>query len=378
MATFDRYLLRIFLKVLLVCFVSITGLYIVIDAFNNLDEFLGYGRQEGSLVAVLTEYYSARIPWFFDRTGGLLALIAAMFAVTWLQRTHELTALQAAGIPKRRIIRTLIGGTVVVSALGVVNRELLIPALRDQLTRNAQDWRGENARRMEPARDNQNQVLIHGRATFAKDQRIEAPSFLFDQPLPEFGQRLMAERAYYRGPAQDRPGGYLLVDVHEPEDIQSIPSLRVGDRPVILTAQDTPWLQPNECFACSNLSFEQLAGGSNWRRLSSVPELIAGLRNPSLDFGLDAKVTIHSRLIQPALDLTLFFLGLPLVLVRENRNVFLAAGLCLLVVLLFMLVVTGCQMLGDRGYLLTPALAAWLPLFIFVPAATAAALPLYE
>ena len=318
MPTFDRYLLQLFTKVLLVCFISMTGLYIVIDAFNNLDEFLVYGREEGSLFAVLMEYYSARVPWFFDRTGGLLALIAAMFAVTWLQRTQELTALLAAGIPKGRIVRMLILSAAVISGLGAANRELLIPRLRERLSRNAQDWRGENARRVEPVRDNQNEILLNGQHTYASQRRIEMPSILFDQPAPGFGQQILAKDAFYKDPEGDRPGGYLLVGVREPEDVSEVPSLIVGNRPVVLSPHDTPWLEPNQCFVASHIDFQQLAGGSLWRRLSSTPELVAGLRNPSLDFGLDAKVTIHSRIVQPFLDMTLFFLGLPLVLTPQQ------------------------------------------------------------
>ena len=58
MKTFDRYLVRLFIKVVLACFVSMAGLYVVIDAFGNLDEFVGYGSP-----AVVTEYYSARLPF---------------------------------------------------------------------------------------------------------------------------------------------------------------------------------------------------------------------------------------------------------------------------------------------------------------------------
>jgi lipopolysaccharide export system permease protein len=378
MPTFDRYLLRLFLKVLFVCFVSITGLYIVIDVFNNLDEFLGYGREEGSLLAVLTDYYAARVPWFFDRTASLLALIAAMFAVTWLQRTQELTALEAAGVPKSRIIRVLIVAAAAVSLLAVVNRELVIPTVRHKLTRNAQDWRGENAQRVEPVRDYQSQVLINGRFAYAREQRIESPNFLLDRELAGFGQQLVAANAY-RCPARgDRPAGYLLDGVQSPEDPAACSSLYVEGRPLILSSSDTPWLEADQLFVVSNIGFEQLVAGGRWRRLSSTPELIAGLRNPSLELGLDARVTIHARLVQPFLDMTLFFLGLPLVLSRGNRNVFVAAGWCLIVVALFLLVVTGAQVLGDRGYLLGPALAAWLPLIIFVPAATALAHPIFE
>ena len=77
------------------------------------------------------------------------------------------------------------------------------------------------------------------------------------------------------------------------------------------------------------------------------------------------------------LDITLLFLGLPLVLSRHNRNVFLAIGLCLALVTAFMLVVIGCKYLGS-SYWLEPALAAWLPLMIFVPCAVGLAQPLRE
>ena len=75
-------------------------MYIVIDTFNNLEEFLSYADRQGSLLAVLSEYYGARVLSFFDRISGLLALMAAIFTVTWFQRTNELTAVTAAGIPK--------------------------------------------------------------------------------------------------------------------------------------------------------------------------------------------------------------------------------------------------------------------------------------
>ena len=66
------------------------------------------------------------------------------------------------------------------------------------------------------------------------------------------------------------------------------------------------------------------------------------------------------------------FLGLPLVVSRESRNVFVAIGLCIGVVAVFLLLVIGCQQLGGSG-LVPPALAAWAPLMIFVPAAVGSA-----
>ncbi len=103
-------------------------------------------------------------------------------------------------------------------------------------------------------------------------------------------------------------------------------------------------------------------------QLSSTAELIRGLRNPSLDYGAKERVAIHARIVQPLLDMTLLFLGLPLVVTRESRNVFVAMGICMVVTTAFTLVVMGMQSLGEISYW-PPPLAAWAPLMIFVPLA---------
>jgi lipopolysaccharide export system permease protein len=97
---------------------------------------------------------------------------------------------------------------------------------------------------------------------------------------------------------------------------------------------------------------------------------MTGLSNSALDFGADVRVAIHARIVQPILDVTLLFMGLPIVLRRERGNMFVAIGLCTLVVIGFMMVGIGCQYLGS-SYLVEPALAAWLPLMLFVPAGVA-------
>jgi lipopolysaccharide export system permease protein len=75
--------------------------------------------------------------------------------------------------------------------------------------------------------------------------------------------------------------------------------------------------------------------------------------------------------------MSLLFLGLPLVLSREVRNIFLAIGRCGVIVIAFMVTVMVCHSLG-RSHWIEPARAAWLPLFIFVPGAVAMSEPLRE
>ena len=350
----------------------------MIDTVGNLEEFIGYGRSEGGFVRVLAEYYSARVFSFFEMTSSVLTLIAAMFTVTWLQRTNELTALMAAGVSRTRVIRPLIAAACLVSAAAIANRECLIPSVRDRLTRNAQNWLGDAPRPLQPCYDNKTDILISGRHGVAADRRISEPNFRLHAPLGDFGRRLLAENAYYLPPRSGRPGGYLLRGVTQPKQLHQLPTAVRDGQPVILSPADTPWLKQDECFVASDIDFEQLAAGDTWQRLSSTPQLIADLRKGSLDYGLDVRVTIHSRIVQPLLDITLLFLGLPLIVARENRNVFVAAGLCILVVSGFFLVVMACRAMGSHGYLLSPSLAAWCPLILFTPVAVAIAQPLWE
>jgi lipopolysaccharide export system permease protein len=367
----DRYLLRQFVQVFLICFTSITGLYLVFDAFSNLDEFMRYTEKEGGLLLVMGEFYAYRSIFFFDRASGMLTMIAGMFTVTWIQRHNELTALLAAGISRTRVILPIVCAAVSISLLTAANRELVIPRLAGELSKNPKDLRGEMGQQLRPRYDNETVILMRGLLTYAADQRIEKPNFLLPAELDHLGRQLAAANAYYQPARDGREAGYRMKEVTQPPGLASHPSLSIGRRRVIITPHDEPeWLEPDECFVVSNVSFEQLAGGRAWRQFSSTAELVEGLSNRSLDFGADVRVAIHTRMVQPLLDLNLLFLGLPLVLSRDNRNVFAAIGLCAILSTAFMLVVLGFQYLGTI-YLLDPALAAWSPLMIFVPLAVA-------
>lgn len=369
MQIIDRYILRQFLKVLIICFCSLTGLFIVIDVFSNLDEVLRMGEQQGSLAVALRDFYGARALVFFDRTSPLMALLAAAFTVTSLQRSNELAALMAAGISKARVVKPLVWGTVVVSLLGVANRELMIPKYRDRLIREAEDWNGQAKRDMQPRHDNYSGILFSGAGTVAAGKQIVKPEFRFPSVYGAFNTKILAARAEYKEATGQHPGGYLVSEVEVPKSLAGVPSYYQGQEPLLLSPADTDWLEPNQCFVVSDLAFEYLAAGEDFQRYASTAGLIQGLRNPSLGFGTDMRVVVHARMVQPILDVTLLLLGLPMVMSRESRNVFLAAGLCLFVVGAFVLISLTCHALANT-FLVSPALAAWLPLIISLPVAS--------
>lgn len=372
----DRYILWMFVKVLGIMFLSLTGLYVVIDAFANLEEFITHGQDQG-MFAILADYYGPRVLQFFDRMGPVIVLLSAISAITWLLQRNELTAIMAGGVSKGRVIQPLIYAAIAISFLSIINRELWIPQVRHKLTRNAQDWHGDQNKTLKPTYDYRTDVYIGGRQTIARERKIVGPHFRLPSSMSEFGSQLAAETAVYQGRSPHHPPGYLLDNVVTPSDLEDCPSVPRTGEPVVLSPRDAKWLKPRQVFVVSDVSFEQLAGGNYWRQLGSTKELMAHLRNPSLDLGSDARVTLHARLVQPLLDLTLFILGLPLVLSQTNRNLFVSASLSLAMLVGFFAVVMTCHALGSNHFI-SPAFSAWLPLMILSPAAYANIVPLWR
>ncbi len=378
MRIIDRYLLGQFLHTFFICFLSLTGIYIVFDAFTKMEAFMGCARGM-QMLKLIAGYYVFQPLLFFDRTAGLLALMSAMFTVTWIQRHNEMTALMAAGISRIRIVAPVIIIAVAVDLLAVVNREVLIPRFRHEISQQPGDLASGAGEDLCPQSDNRSDVLLRGKFAYLNQQRIEKPDFLLPLGLRDYGKRLLADNAYYKAPAAGRPGGYLLDGMQAPKNLAKQPSLLLRGKAVVITPRDAPdWLGPKQCFFVSDVPFEQLVlAGQASRSLASTAQLISTLRNNSFDFGAGVRVAIHTRIVQPALDITLLFLGLPLVVSRSSRNVFMAIGLCLGVVTFFVVVVIGIQQLGTIE-LISPAMAAWLPLLIFIPAAVGMAEPMWE
>ena len=330
-----------------------------------MEEFLSHAAKNGDLAGTLAAYYGYRTIAFFDRTSGVLALVAAMFTLAWFQRHNEMTALLAAGISKRRIITPIVIAVAAISLVAALSRELLIPRFRDKFSRTAQDLADDATRRLEPRYDNLTGILIRGRQLLTNQQTIQEPNFMLPPELDALRHDILvaARPRPISRPRPTAPPGFCFENVIQPRDIASKPSLS-------LPAASRP-----DHAARHGLARAKRVLRDERRRVRSAPRrgklatiLVhvgpdSGLYNRSLDFGAEVRVTIHSRLVQPVLDVALLFLGMPLVLRQANRNVFVAIGLCMVVVILFLLVVTAAN-ISATSILISPVLAVWLPLFL--------------
>ena len=221
----DRYISRAQLHAFLVVFVSLAGLYFVFDAFTNMEEFITHAAETGSLARVLAGYYGCRLVWFFDATSPVISLASAMFALSWLERHNELTALLAAGVTRWRIARPVLLFAASVSLVAATNRELVLPRIREAFARNAQNLDGSAVQPFESRYDHRTDILFRGRGARASGFRIESPSLLMPPQLGDYGPQLTAAHASWTPATQDHPAGYILADVQEPANIDGLPPL---------------------------------------------------------------------------------------------------------------------------------------------------------
>jgi lipopolysaccharide export system permease protein len=370
----DRERYWAFAKAYMICFVSLVGLYIVIDAFTKLDEFTEVTEGTLETLRYMGSYYSIRICLFFDQLCGVMTMMAAIFTVTWMQRNNELLAMLSAGISTYRVIRPVLVSAVLVSLFVLANQECVLPQFGDELLKPPDDD-GKIKVRV-TSRYDINELLIHGKDGDRASQTIiqfsaSLPLAVYDKPV-----ELVARQGRYI-PEDDTQsplrGGWLL------RGATLTPSnLALDQKTAILIEVDDETLKqfpppfdnnPNlggpAYFLRTNLSFAALTRNRHWFQFARTPDLIRALSDPVNEpEKVEIAVALHARILRPLLSFTLLCLSLPLVLGSDGRNMFINLGLALGTSAIFYSVCFISQFLGNNS-VIAPEVAAWAPLIGF-------------
>ncbi len=369
MTRIDRYILYLFLRTVLVCFCSIAGIFVVFHAFTSMDDLVKQGEVEGGLLRVMLRYYGPYMLLLFDWMGAIIALMAFLFTVGWLRRIGELTAVLSSGISHGRLFRPMIIASLLIVIVQLFNREFILPDYRDALSMKSQDIAGESEQPILAQYDKANRILIDGTSLLPQTKVIHEPSFRLDGKYSGFGEMIVADSAQWFDAQGSRPAGYLLSGVRLPEKIDTIASVGLRSRPILITRKDHSWLKPKECFFATTVHTGLLQTNSAATRLASVAELVDRVRNPAIHSSTGLHVLLHERIVRPPLDFALIMLGLPLVVNQRGRNLFVMIAACMLTVLFFFALKTVAGAMGGAGYMLSPTMAAWTPLLVLGPVA---------
>lgn len=346
---FDRHLIRSFIKAYAVCLVSLLGLFIVIDLFTNLEKF---SQNKPGLLPFLRQvgrYYSMWTLSMYDRMGESVVLLAAMFTVAWIQRHNELLPWLSAGVSTRRVVRPVLLAACAMLTLGVLNQEFVLPHVDRFLVEQRIDVKSKDAIDCKGAYE-MNDILISGIKAYRNDLRVEGFTCLIPQKIGQRGNiPLQARHARYDLDAK----GWFLYGTNPPD-------LPDWTRTDILEP-----LSPGKYFLKTNeIDFERLTRTKNWHMFVSTAQLLSEMDRTHISQLAGVAVIFHMRLTRPLLGMILVLMGLSIILRDQNRNIFISVGLCLLLCGLFFISVFFCKFLGEAEYL-SPALAAWLPVFPF-------------
>lgn len=371
MRILDRQRYWAFLKAYVVCFVALVGLYIVIDAFTNLDEFSERSDTLGELFRNMGYYYLIKMSGIFDKLCGVISMMAAIFTVTWMQRDNELIAMLAAGISTHRVIRPVIISTVLVSSLAIINQEWIIPPIAEELQKPPDD----DGKRvvLVAGRHDSNEIYFTGMG--ADRSRRTVLGFRVTIPVKVAGKTVEVtanEATYFGRNATQYPihGGWLLRNVKfetasagEIEGIFTKVPDATGFPPPLDPKNGLP--EAATYFLKSDCTFAAVTRNRQWYMYAPTRDLIQAMYDPSnRGDRRDIEVFLHTRLIRPLTGLCLMCLSLPLVLGGAGRNMFVNLGLSLGTSGVFYAFLFMCSYFGGLGAL-SSELAAWLPLFIF-------------
>ncbi|MGV1099756.1 LptF/LptG family permease [Thiovibrio sp. JS02] len=123
MKLLDRYLITQFSKNLLLVLCSLLTIYLLVDFFERVDNFLAAKKSVGLAV----QYLLLKVPFMYEQLIPVCLLLAGIITLGVLNHHFEFMALMAGGISVVRIIRPLIIAAAFFTLLTVMVGQWVLP-----------------------------------------------------------------------------------------------------------------------------------------------------------------------------------------------------------------------------------------------------------
>ncbi|MBM4082238.1 MAG: YjgP/YjgQ family permease [Planctomycetes bacterium] len=341
----DIYMAFAFLGPFLICFLALTGLMVVFDAFAKLDDFIELGLKD--LARVMGRYYLLFIPIKMSQLLPAVTLMGAGLGLVRLAKFNELTAMKACGISLYRIVMPMFILAVLLGFASRWNQERLIPRIAEEMERLSRTVEHKDvvtniagdSPTLDMFRIYEYNMLDHSM------KGISALQLWKDQPVRTKKRQIFAESGTWVGRDWD------LRDV----------TIRDFDRE---GRPDGPPKKPAQYIVEADLTPEDLKLMPVDPGLMSSDGLKALIRKEPTN--LKYRVLLHGRAVQPLVGVVLLLIGIPFIVGYEtlSHSRFLGLLACIVVCGVFWTLTFLCNSLGTSGYC-PPALAAWLPVMLF-------------
>jgi lipopolysaccharide export system permease protein len=343
---FDRYLVREILRISAIVLVLVVGVYLAVDFFEKVDNFLEKGVPLDRALA----YFAYKLPFIVAQVMPLCLLLAATVTFGLMNKHNEVLALRAGGIGTGRLMRPMLALGVLSAIFLFFLSEAVVPPTMDRANRI---WLGE-VRQKAMLVSRQQDIWIKGVRSIIFIRHYHSPSRTaygltvnrFDEDF-RLIERLDAETGHYRD-GQWRLAG-VMVQRREPDAVEMAVSFQ------------------EEMVVPLDMAPEDLSPAAREGSEMSFAELRRHAERVAAE-GYDAgayRVDLQAKLAFPVICLILAVIGAGIGLHRlTHGGLALAVAIGLGLAFLYWIFFSFCLSLG-YGEMLPPVVAAWAGNLLF-------------
>ena len=120
----DRYIFTQFTKNLAMVVSALLSIYLLIDFFEKVDNFVEAGKS----ASMTARYLLLKIPLIIDQLLPVCLLLAGIITLGIMNQDREFMALEAGGISIKRIITPILFATIFFTILALMAGEWVVPS----------------------------------------------------------------------------------------------------------------------------------------------------------------------------------------------------------------------------------------------------------
>ena len=348
MKILNRFLLKHFIHILSLCVAAFIGIYLLIDFFEKVDDFIDHKAAAWDYL----NYLANSIPFIFVQILPLAILTTMVLTLGGLSRTNEVTAMRACGISLWRIVRPLMLLALALSFLLLLLNEFVIPWNTKQLN-NLLEVKLKKKQQIQLTQNgiwyrSDNRIINIAVANPQKQKLQGVTIFTFDEQQ-KIKRRQDTTLAYFDN------GIWRTTNL-----VERIFNTKSGDLVKVANIKNQILdidRKPEDFSGRENLNNE-----ANFRQLYALAKK---LEQEGYD-STHQRVDMHNRLATPFTCLIMGFLGIPFALQRgRNSNIALGIGLSLGIGIIYFIIQSTVIAFGYSNAL-PPLFAAWTTNFIFL------------
>jgi len=343
----DRYILREFLKILVMVLVSVIALFVVIDYMEVARDL----RQNKIGPEILLTYYRFQIFYVLNWTLPISVLVATLVTFGILSKNNEVTAVKSSGVSLFRVSVPIIAVAAVMSLLAYFILDFVLPYSNQRTAEIKRHIEGKEA--ISSASQQKLWYLGKGRyiinfLSYDRQAKQLSQVQVFEFHPKEFRltRRVYARKATWNGASWTFENGWMRSFT---DDGNSTFTPIV--QPIALSYPETPEDFATEVKAPEQMSFAQLR-----RYIETIRQ--SGYAAESLT------VKLYEKTSWPAICTIMALIALPFAFRMGKRGALYGIGIALLLGIAYWIVFGVFTKFGEVGNL-PPLLSAWTANILF-------------